>query len=46
MKEDQELRIKCIELVQRQVVDMSGIKIIEVAQKYYWFITEKDKEEK
>ena len=46
MKEDQELRIKCIELAQRSRIDNTGTKITEVAQNFYWFITAKDKEEK
>ncbi len=45
MTEDQELRIECVKLVQRNLIDTSGVKLIEVAQKYYWFITAKDKEE-
>ncbi len=45
MTEEQELRIKCVELAQRNMIDTSGTKLIEVAQKYYWFITAKDKED-
>ncbi len=43
--EEYNLRIRCIELAQRNLIDTSGVKLIEVAQKYYWFITAKDKEE-
>ena len=47
MTEDQErdLRIKCIELARKDIVDLSGIQIVDIAQKYYWFITAKDKKE-
>ncbi len=45
MTEDQELRIKCVELAQKGVIDLNGTGIVEIAQKYYWFITAKDKEE-
>ncbi len=43
--EEYNLRIKCIELAQKGVIDLDGTGIVEIAQKYYWFITAKDKEE-
>jgi len=44
-REERELRIKCIELVVQQF-DEAGERVIDSAQKYYWFITAKDNEVK
>ncbi len=43
MTDDQEIRIKCIELA--QISAIPDIHLVDLAQKYYWFITAKDKEE-